>query len=277
MPSADLDAESGPRRATTVHALLFAVALGLPGCGGPIGTSRDALEPLRLTYPYPIETDVIFPDLREVAARNAGVYVRVAVFSAADPSGAHTGNAPGLVNAASGIIVDGRGLVVTAAHIALSTALSAEVVTADGRSRRARILRIDPGRELAVLKLDPFPGMQVARLADSSRVRPGEPAFAIGTPGNRRGVVSVGRVLRPHLAARIAYPPYGFDDAVELAMEVEPGHSGGPVLNARGELVGMVASFVLGDVGKVPYASPRITHAVPASGIAAFLNALNGP
>jgi S1-C subfamily serine protease len=212
--------------------------------------------------------------LREIAERNAAIYVRVAVFSPEDgPSSAAEGAAGGLVNAASGIVVDRSGLVVTAAHIALSTALRAEFITGDGQRRAARILCVDPERELALLAIEPFAAMRVARFADGAAIRPGEAAVAIGTPGNRPGVVSFGTVARPRLRARIAYPPYGFDAAVELTLEVEPGHSGGPVLNARGELIGMVASFVVGDVSQVNYVSPRVAHAVPAAEIDAFVRA----
>jgi len=261
----------------SIRAILLVLALTLAGCGGRLGPGSEPLEPLSLSYPYPVEKGLPFPDFRVVAERNAGIYVRVVIESQDDgPSAGHERSAGGVINAASGIIVHSDGLVVTAAHIALSTALRGEIITADGRSHPARVLSVDPDRELAVLKMAPFPGMQMARFADSSRVEPGEPALAIGTPGNRRAVVTVGKVAAPRLRKRISYPPYGFDNALELAMEVEPGHSGGPILNRRGELIGMVASFVLGDVSKRQYVSPRITHGVPSNDIAAYLLAKSG-
>ena len=47
-------------------------------------------------------------------------------------------------------------------------------------------------------------------------------------------------------------------------MEVESGHSGGPVFDRRGALIGMVAGYELGDTTKRPYVSPRITYAIPS-------------
>lgn len=250
-----------------------ALCAALASCAGGADLAVAPPESFTLTYPYGIGEGVSFPDFRAVAERAAASYVRVGISGADERFSASQegGTREDIVNAASGVIVDADGHVITAAHIAMSTGLRAEVVTADGRRRPARILRVDPERELALLRMTPFPGMRPARFADSARLRPGEPALAIGAPGNRPGVVSVGAIRVPRMEKRIAYSPYGFDNAIALAMEIEPGHSGGPIVDRHGRLIGKVAGFALGDVSAPRYVSPRVGFGVPANDIAAYL------
>lgn len=176
-----------------------------------------------------------------------------------------------VVNGASGTIVDERGLVVTAAHIAKDRRFAAEVTTADGMVHQATILDVAPARELALLKIAPGSGVEVPERADPGSLRAGQPVMAIGTPDNVPGVVSFGRIISPRRTERISYAEYGFDDAIELAMEIEPGHSGGPVFDTEGRLIGVLASFGLGDTRRVPYVSTRLAYAIPISGVAAYL------
>ena len=239
---------------------VLVLALVIAGCAGP-----PPPRPVTLTYPYGIEDSARFEGHERLAQRIAGSYVRDLVYADSAEEGI------AIVNGASGAIVDARGYVVTPAHIAKNMRFKARVTTMDGRQRPATIVHIAPGRELALLKIDPFPGMQVARLADAQDVRAGRRVVSIGTPNNRKGVVAFGIVLNPRRGRRIDYGEYGYDDAIELRMEVEPGHSGGPVFDTEGRLIGIVASFGLGDTQRVPYVSTMIAYAVPAAAIAAYL------
>jgi len=229
-----------------------------------------------LSFPPPAVTGIDFPDYRAVAERNAGIYVRLRILGTASvAAGADRGLAAAnnAVSYASGFIADPRGYVVTAAHIALSTDFTAEVITTDGRRFQGRIVAVARGRELALIKIAPFPGMAAAHLADSTSLVKGEPAFAIGTPNHQGGVVNLGIVLRPREAMRIRYNDFGYDDAIALAMAIRPGDSGGPVFDREGRVIGMVASFALGNGGSKPSAAPNIAFAVPANAIAAFIRA----
>lgn len=243
-----------------VKLFLWGMVLALAGCAGAAPPP-----PVTLTYPYPIEESARFEGHRRLAERVAGSYVRVLVYADSADEGID------IVNGASGAIVDARGYVVTPAHIAKNSRFKARVTTMDGRERPATIVHVAPGRELSLLRIDPFPGMQVARLADSGIMPAGRPVVSIGTPNNKKGVVTVGIVANPRRGLRIEYGEYGYDNAIELRMEVEPGHSGGPVFDAQGRLVGMVASFGLGDTRLVPYVSTMIAYAVPAAAISAYL------
>ncbi len=282
MPPAE--ARPRPPCGAVPRAALLALLLGLTACSGAQAPAEGARveEPASLSYPYPIEKGLDFPDYRAVAERNAGIYVRVRIVSGEpeDIGGERGRGLPSnVLRDDSGFIADPRGYVVTAAHIALSTEFKAEVITLDGRRFAGRVAAVERQRELALIKIDPFPGMAAARLADSSQLAVGEPALAIGMQARSRhltGVVSVGRVIEPRRAQRVSYNDFGYDNAIALSMEVEPGHSGGPLLDPQGRVIGMVASFVLGEVGSKPYVSPRIALAVPSNDIRSFISAHAG-
>ena len=182
----------------------------------------------------------------------------------------------GTVSGASGTVVDPAGYVVTAAHIALGTRYRAEITTVDGRVYPARIVDVDPSRELALLRIEAPPRLAAPRFADPSRLRVGDRVLAIGTPINKKGVVSVGAVARTRYPRRIQYGRYGYDDAIVLRMAVEPGHSGGPVFNMRGELIGIIGSFALPKPGRRSGPPPERAFAIPASAIAAYLDEVIG-
>ncbi len=245
----------------------MAMVLLAAGCAGPNAARQDPT-PIALSYPYLTVEEAKRSGFRELAERVAGSYVRVVIREVDDGAGDER---PGIVSSASGSLVDARGYVVTAAHIAKDRRLAATVITRDGVSRAARILRIDPRRELALLKLDPFAGLCAVRFADGRALRRGDFALAIGSPRLSGGVVSLGTIRAPRLAERLQYGRWGFENAIEISMEVRSGHSGGPVFNRLGEFIGMVAGYELGDTSRPRYVSPRIAYAVPAADVAAFL------
>ncbi len=251
---------------------VWGIVLALCGCqSSPV----DRLEKLALTYP--VSDNGTFPGYRDVAEQGAGAYVKVLIVeNATGPAGAGEGPSnTGTINGASGYIIDSAGHIVTAAHIALNAAHEARVWTRDGRVLKAHVIAVAPDQELALLKIDPFPGMTAAVAAIQS-LRAGEPVLAIGTPVNVAGVVAPGRVIEPELKKRIRYHGYGYDRAFSISAPIGPGFSGGPVFNQRGEVVGMIASFVLGDVRGQTYESPGIAYAIPSASIRAFVEQVLG-
>ncbi|MFO0998195.1 MAG: serine protease [Alphaproteobacteria bacterium] len=247
-------------------------------CGSADRAAKpEGAAPIALSYHRSVTEDEFrFDGYQRVVQASAGAYVRVIVRGRGDDGPGSKEMAGGIVNGASGTIIARSGLIITAAHIAIDPKLDAEIITLDGRAHKARILRVDPARELAVLQMQPFAGMQVAELADSARLAKGDPVFAVGTPGNRPGVVSLGRVVESRRASRLEYNGYGFDDAIKLKIDVEPGNSGGPVFDRDGRVIGIVASFVLGDVdASKPTPPPRLAYAVPSNSIRAFLQGQN--
>ena len=155
----------------------------------------------------------------------------------------------------SGVILDADGHVLTNHHV-VSDATRVEVTLADGARLPAEVRGRDPLTDLAVLKVDAAPEqLQPVPLGDSSSLRVGQLAIAIGNPyGLTRtltvGVVSgVGRPIedagrRPLL------------DMVQTDAAINPGNSGGPLLNGSGEVVGITTL--------VDRSQPNVGFAVPA-------------
>lgn len=195
--------------------------------------------------------DAAGPAVCEVAGRVGAGFVTVTIY---DPQAARRqgGRGPAqsaVIHSASGWIADAAGHVVTAAHIARDRRFGARIRTVDGRLREAVILAVTPDRELALLKMEPFPGIAPGVLSPRDAPAANETIFAIGAPEGKAGVVSPGTVLEPAVPRRIVYDGYGFADAVRMAIAVEPGDSGGPVFDLEGRVTGMVAAFLLRETG----------------------------
>ena len=263
------------RPACSAICLAALVVAGLGGCRG-LSLERTDPHARPVVLSYAGEDGLGFSGHRALAEAVSPSYVRVVIEDpdAAAEGGGRDADGKALISAASGVIVDASGLVVTAAHIAIDTRFKARVITLDGRSHPARILAVEPARELAVLRIRPFAGMAVAAMADSDGIEVGQAVLAIGTPGNRPGVVSLGRVVEAKHRRRLAYNGYGFDDGVKLHIDIEPGHSGGPVFDRRGALIGIIATFVLGDTTDPDAEAPHLAYAVPSNAMRAYLAAI---
>jgi S1-C subfamily serine protease len=241
--------------------------LALAGCAAP-PSEAPARTPITLSYPYLTAEEAGIAGFRELAERVAPGYVEVTILAPGDIA---PGERRGTIHTASGIVVDAAGHVLTAAHIARGTNHYARVRLVDGSVRDARILHVAPKRELALLAMAPAPGLRPAAFGGAAPPARGDFAMAIGSPGGRAGVVSLGTVRVPDINERLDYNDWGFDHAIELSMEVESGHSGGPVFDRAGRVVGLIAGYELGDTTRTPYVSPRIAYAVPAADIARYL------
>ena len=235
-------------------------------------SSTGAAAEGRITFPFQTAAEKLPPDYRKVAEKLARGYVMVTLVARGDPV---TGDGGGDLHTGSGIVVGRNGHIVTAAHIARSKKFVVRLTFRDGRTAMGRIVAVDPQQEVALIKssartvlgragLEPLP----IRMATPAK---GEWLMAIGSPKKKWGVATLGRVRLPDIGERLQYGAWGFDSAIEVGMEVQSGHSGGPVVDMDGRLVGMVASYELGDTTKSAYVSPRITYVVPAKTLAAFL------
>lgn len=249
--------------------LLWLLSAALAATAAPAPEAMaDGARPA-LTFPYLTPEEAGHKGYRALAARVARSYVRVVIMN---KGGGLYNEQRGVILTASGTIIDAaRGYVVTAAHIARGASFVAKLRSWDGREYDARVVKVVPKQELALLKSAPITGGLSVRFADSARLSKGDFALAIGTPHRRMGVATLGRIRLPNIGVRLDYGPWGFGNGIEISMEVENGHSGGPVFDAKGGLIGIVAGYELGDTTKTPYLSPRITYVVPSNGIAAFL------
>jgi serine protease Do len=127
-------------------------------------------------------------------------------------------------SAGSGVIWNQPGLVITNHHVVHSS--QAELVVADGRRLRARVIRRAPMLDLAALAVEED-GLTPATIGDSDALRVGDLVIAVGNPMGERNAPSLGIV---------ASKP---DDILRLAITLRPGNSGGALVNARGEVIGI--------------------------------------
>lgn len=159
----------------------------------------------------------------------------------------------------SGVIISQDGYILTNNHV-IEGHRSLSVIFYDGSRRDARLVGADPLMDLAVLKVDgPVPG--VAVFGDSDALQPGETVIAIGSPlGDFRNTVTVGVVsaLNRSLGANA---PEGL---IQTDAAINSGNSGGPLINLRGEVVGINTLVVRGSgLGAAPVEG--LGFAVPSS------------
>jgi serine protease DegQ len=148
----------------------------------------------------------------------------------------------------SGVIVDAnKGYVLTNNHV-VEGADDISVTIADGRTVKAKVLGTDPDTDLAVLQI-PAGKLTALPLADSSKLRVGDFVVAIGEPFGLGQTVTSGIVSA---LGRSGLRGSGYQNFIQTDASINPGNSGGPLVNLRGELVGinsMIYSPSGGNVG----------------------------
>ena len=153
------------------------------------------------------------------------------------------------VGGGSGFVATANGLVVTNRHVVVDTDADYTVLTNDGEKYSAQVIARDVSLDLAVLQVDAY-NLPAARLGDSDAVRLGQTAIAIGNAlGEFRNTVSVGVISG--LARTITASSQGIGaetirGVIQTDAAVNPGNSGGPLLNLKGEVIGINTAVVSG-------------------------------
>lgn len=139
---------------------------------------------------------------------------------------------------------DGR-TVMTNFHVVAGVGERLAILTADERRLDARLVAGNPRLDLALLVVDGAE-LSPAPIGDSAGLRVGELVFAVGNPWGQRGVVTAG------IVSAVGEIPGGRDEQpasyIRSDVRLAPGNSGGPLLNARGEVVGINAMIFGGDL-----------------------------
>jgi serine protease Do len=145
----------------------------------------------------------------------------------------------------SGFVINADGYVVTNNHV-VAGASDIRVKLADGREVPGKVVGGDPKTDLALLKIEAT-GLPVIPLGDSARLEVGEPVMAVGNPFGLEQTVTTGIVSAT--GRSIGAGPY--DDFIQTDASINPGNSGGPLVNARGEAVGVNTAIASGTGGSV--------------------------
>src|ERR1700704_6354178 len=142
----------------------------------------------------------------------------------------------------SGVIWDRPGLVITNHHVVPGP--FAELTVAGGRRLKARVVRRAPALDLAALAVEGAPG-EGAQIGDSDQLHVGDLVVAVGNPMGERNAPSLGIVAS------------AADDVLRLSITLRPGNSGGALVNARGQVVG-IPHMVTGNGLALAVASRRV-------------------
>ncbi len=156
----------------------------------------------------------------------------------------------------TGIVLNEEGLILTNDHvISEGTSLTVSPGKSSSLTRTATVVGADPNQDLALIKVDPSGlGLKALKLVSSSRVEVGDPVYAIGNPYGlnetlTRGIVSaLGREIQAPDGAPIK-------NAIQTDAALNPGNSGGPLLNEQGDVIGVnsqIASDAASSEGSQP-------------------------
>lgn len=135
----------------------------------------------------------------------------------------------------SGVIVREDGYILTNNHV-VEGADEVRVQLSDGRDLEAEVVGTDPDTDLAVLRID-SDGLQAAPLGDSDAISVGDWVLAIGSPFELEQTVTAGIISAKNRVRGIVRG--GFEDFLQTDAAINPGNSGGPLVNLRGEVVGI--------------------------------------
>jgi putative serine protease PepD len=202
----------------------------------------------------PISADL---DARQIydASKNAVTYI-----VADTPEGQATG---------SGFVVSKDGLIVTNDHVVEGASQVQVKIGTSDQAQDATIVGADPSRDLALLKVDAG-NLPTLTLGDSSSVGVGDPTYAIGNPFGLDHTLTTGIVsaLQRQLQA-----PDGaaIDGAIQTDAALNPGNSGGPLLDADGRVIGVNSQIQTGSSNGAEGGNVGIGFAIPANTVKAFI------
>jgi S1-C subfamily serine protease len=165
----------------------------------------------------------------------------------------------------SGFVIDKDGHILTNYHV-IADARQVEVTLHNSRKYKATVVGTDPAHDLAVIQIK-APELIPAVLGDSRNLQVGQKVYAIGNPFGLAGTMTRGIVssIRPVHEPNGAY----IDEAIQTDAAINPGNSGGPLMNWRGEVIG-INTMILSNVQQ----NSGIGFAIPINAAKAVLNDL---
>ena len=153
----------------------------------------------------------------------------------------------------SGFIVSGDGRILTNAHV-VDGADTVSVTLKDGRNFQGRVLGTDPVTDVAVVKIEAS-DLPTVPLSNSDQIRPGEWAIAIGNPLGLDNTVTAGIVSATGRSSGQVGVPDRRVEFIQTDAAINPGNSGGPLLDQRGQVIGMNTA-IRADAQGIGFAIP---------------------
>jgi S1-C subfamily serine protease len=174
------------------------------------------------------------------------------VFQAVEPSvvlietkapkaSGQTGSGDGL---GSGVVVDAAGDILTALHV-VAGATDITLTFADGSQSGAQVVTREPENDIAVIQATELPaGLTPATLGNPAAVRQGSEAFALGSPFGLGGSISAGIVSGLDRSFTLPGGTITLHGLIQIDAAVNPGNSGGPLVDRQGDVIGIVTALV---------------------------------
>lgn len=255
--------------------LLVGLLLGSAGCG-VVSSTRNAAESPSIaqaqasgssdnSQPAPVSVTAGDPDYVAKIVEAVGpavVRINTSVVSRPfegfgfDP---FTGNQPRervQRGTGSGFITTADGLVWTNAHV-VAEADNVTVVLKDGREFKGQVLGTDPTTDVAVIRID-AKDLPTVKIGNSDGLLPGQAAIAIGNPLGLSNTVTQGIISATGRSATDFGSNDKRTDFIQTDTAINPGNSGGPLINSRGEVIGINTAIIQGAEG-IGFAVPMAT------------------
>jgi S1-C subfamily serine protease len=232
------------RAALTITATIAAAVLAA-GCGGDDDSATRTVERTKIQIVDGSEGKGGFDPAQIYARYSDGVVTVTSIFGAGGSASDLLGGR-GKAGQGTGFVLDGNGHVATNAHVItdgqgekIKKARDVFVQFADGNQVSARIVGFDPNSDVGLIKVD-GDGLDLVplKLGRSSSVRVGEFVAAIGSPFGEEQSLSIGVVSATDRTIE-ALTDFQIGDAIQTDAAINRGNSGGPLLNAQGEVIGI--------------------------------------
>ena len=162
------------------------------------------------------------------------------------------------IGGGSGFLVSSDGLILTNKHVVSDTAAKYTVIMSDGKKYPAKVLARDPSQDLAIIKIEAT-GLTPAKIGNSDSIKLGQTAIAIGySLGEFSNTVSVGVIsglARTITASGSEFGTETLQGVIQTDAAINPGNSGGPLINLKGEVIG-INSAVASGAQSIGFAIP---------------------